>query len=855
MNFLRRLLAAVLCFFQLNFTGVYYGTYIAPNNSKEDVSVINDIAGDSDLAQSVLYAADVRNKISVGFTDPERNGTEMKNSVMCLTHSLVAPNVATLKNTAGKTYIADSFDAFYTDKNGYHFASDSVTKGRVNTIRLGEYYYDTHIRDFDFTAKSTEKRVFGIDKNFHIYGDKLYMQYSLLAEEATTALETFGSEITLDADKVAKVQIKDKNGVHTDCSGIDAATVEYVAFDVKEAGVVGFVVPADGSCQSVSVTLSGNTYQMIALADYQSGTGINKYDETGGYDLNSVTFGLRIYNDETHSFDGITEAARQERNPLEGITVEAGNAHGVYLGYEALRGTYTLQMDGLDFNWAYKNPDLQLAVPVQITCDDTDRNIMIRSNGSCGCLEAAAILDENNTLSALEVEVCKNFQGDGGEDFYSAKDYQYGDSFFPLSLKAGQTLKFTLLNLYQNWGKAPLKQLSSIEFHVSYYHLSTGTTESNCIAPYFVFQKDGWTLPDFRNRSGNMWSTQPQFNSVGILRFMTYRKGMGRSTDVYSELTNSTVGSTGLAYSDVTDDYVSDCGSYTYSLRHVEMPQTDENRTYYTLTVNFNRDVTFQNFKKDFDLFNFRGRFVDFTQMGYLNDANEPTTVSVSPIGTKYYNLGTEAPYFGLYDVTKDTEEEIDKCFGCNFALLIKDSNIVINGRQSDVGFAVRKGSEEGQVSTALTLNTEKVSFKAGDSITINMILLPWGVGTEENDSNVLAVREDSILNPASLTAAVGTVAEDAFIPTVSTENNAAEFTLTGGRNNMAVKVTDVTVKAVPTVEKKENGQWVPVTLASKNGYDGYSVRYEDNGTYTYSFITEQASPETAVTFRVTFAN
>ncbi len=854
MDFIRRIIAALLCFFQLLFTGVSYGSNTAPAEEKEEITVVNDISGDTALAPSVLYSAKVRNKVSVGFTDADRTGTQMKNSTMSLYHRLAAPGaLATLKNTKGDAYITDSFDAFYTDASGIHYASDSVTKGRVNTIRLGEYYYDTHIRDLDFTTKATQKRVFGVDKNFHLYGDKLYMQYSLLAEEATTALQSFGSEIKIKADTVAKLQIADKNGVHTDCSQIDGATVEYAAFDIKDVGVVGFIVPADGSCLGLTVTLKDGTYTLTTLANYKSGTGINKFDETGGYDLNRVTFGMRIWNDETHDFDGIVKAAQTERNPLQGITVEAGNANAVYLGYEALRGTYTLQMDGTSFNPAYERPDWQFAVPITVTCDDTDRNIMVRSNGRSGCLEAAAILDENNVLSALDVEVCKNFQGDGGEPFYSVKDYLYGDSFFPLSLKAGQALSFTLLNLYQNWGKFPLKQLSSIEFHVSYYHLSTGTTESNCIAPYFVFNKDGWTLPDFRCRSGNMWSTQPQFNSVGILRFMTYRTGLARNKDVYSELTNSTVHCPGLAYADVTDEYVSDCGSYTYSVRHREMPQTDENRTYYTLTVNFNRDITFDNFKKDVDLFNFRGRFVDFTKLGYLNENNEPTVTKISPAGSAVYPLGTDAPYFGLFDVTEETEKEIDNCFGCNFALLIKDSKVVIDGVENNIGLAVRKGKEDGQVKAALTLNTQKVSFKAGDSITVQMILLPWGVGTEEDDNTVLKVREDSILKPAALTANVGTVVEDDYIPTVSADNNQAEFTLTGGRNQIAIKVTDVTVKAVPILQKNEGGVWVNVPLASENGYDGYSVHYEDNGTYTYSFVTAQESPDSAVSFRFMF--
>ena len=46
------------------------------------------------------------------------------------------------------------------------------------------------------------------------------------------------------------------------------------------------------------------------------------------------------------------------------------------------------------------------------------------------------------------MEVCKNFQGDGGEGYYSVKDRSYGDAFFPLAVKAGETLRATVDNAH-----------------------------------------------------------------------------------------------------------------------------------------------------------------------------------------------------------------------------------------------------------------------------------------------------------------------------------------------------------------------------------------------------------------------
>ncbi len=849
-EFLKKAFAVILAFFQGLLFNVNYGEYVAPEEAEKPATeIVNDIDGDTTLADSIKYAAEVGDKAQAYYIDAERSAYVMENADAVLTHTLKAlGNSATLADKDGKAYIADSFDSFFEQDGLRHYFSTSKEDGRVNTIRLGKYYYECHVRDFDADSK-----LFKVDKAYHLYGDRLYAQYSLFASEATTKLENFGSEITLDASTVKSVQVKDKNGIHADLNTIDYASVEYVAFDIDGVGVVGFIVPSDGSTKEMVVEQFGDTYYVRQYAAYTAGTGINKNDETGGYNLNCVTFGFRIYTDATHSFDGVAKAASLERNPLEVITVNGGNADGTYIGYDALRGTYTFTMKGVDFNWAYNNPNYHFSMPLSITCDDEDREIYIRTNGSNGCLEAAAILDDAGKHVPINVEVCKNFQGDGGEPFYSVKDYQYGDCFFPLSLEAGEKLDFTVLNLYQNWGHSPLKQLSSIEFHVSYYHLSTGTTESNCIAPYFVFEKDGWTLPDFRTRSGIMWAEQPQFNSVGILKFVLYNKRtLGiKSGEVLSEYKSAKIDSTGLLYSDITNDYESDCGSYTYSLRHVEFPQTDENRTYYQLKINFNREISFDNFKRDFDLFYFDGRYINFEKLGYLDADNNCTVTDVNNNKTVYYTLGDECPYWGFFDVTKDTEPNVDNHFGCNFAMIIRDSKIVADGEEQDIALAVRDTSKKELTSGSLTLDTEEITFMPGDSIEITLILLPWGQGKEENDSNVRAVREDSALKPLTLEAVTGTVKDDVLVPTVLADNGVAEVNAAGSRNYNVIRFDGFTKLECPTIYVKDGGEWVEASVCTELGYDGYGIHYNEDGTYSFSFAYFTDSPDTQHSFKI----
>lgn len=855
MTRLKKWIALLIALYQFLFCTVSFGKYEAPTFPPVIPQIVNDIGGDTTMSQTVLYAAAARNAVQGIYTDPNRSAYAMANNQAVLTHELNAlrNKTATLQTAGGKTYIEDSMDTFCTLKNGTtFFAKNTLTKARVNTIRLGQYYYECHVRDLEFAA--LRKPQFKVDKAYHVYADRMYAELTLLATEATEDLSAFGSIVKIPADAVTAVQVRDANGTHSRIAGLDASTVGYAAFDIRGVGVVGFIVPADNSTKRLDLTLENGFYVIRQTANYTPGTGINKYDESGGYALNDVRLGFRIYTDETHTFAGIDKAAALERNPLTGITVLSGNANAAYVGYEALRGSYKMTMDGTNFQEAYDNPDDRFSVPITVACDDSDRDIYIRSQGKIGCLEAAALLDDTGTLAAMDVQVCKNFQGDGGEPFYSVKDYQYGDSIFPLSLKADETLRFTLLNLYQNWGKYPLKQLSSIEFHVYYYHLSTGTTESNCIAPYFVMAKDGWTLPDHRGRSGTMWSGQPQFNSVGRLHFMQYRKDVFGS-ETRSEYTGANIKSAGLAYADMDYSYLSDCGSYRYTLRHTEFPQTDENRTYYRVDVSFDRDITFKNFKRDVDLFAFDGRSVAFDKAGYL-DENNTLTYTATDLKQKtpnYYTLGKDCPYFGYFCIRDEDRDQIERGFGSNFALLVKNSTIVKDGQEHQTNFVFRDKAKDNLNYGALTLDEKTITFKAGDTIRLDLVLLPWGTGREETDTNVQTVREDSALKPLKVTATHGTAQDDPTLPTVTAKDNKAVFTLTGGRNNNAVRINGFTGLACPSVELYKDGRWESVALASSWGYDGYTVFYDKmTGYYDFSFVFAVENPDDTYRYRVT---
>jgi hypothetical protein len=143
-------------------------------------------------------------------------------------------------------------------------------------------------------------------------------------------------------------------------------------------------------------------------------------------------------------------------------------------------------------------------------------------------------------------------------------------------------------------------------------------------------------------------------------------------------------------------------------------------------------------------------------------------------------------------------------------AVVIKDYAMIIGGKNYD-GNLVLKESFDGEVNLAtLTADLGDVTLRAGDTVRIDMILLPWGSPESTDDSNVRGVREDSILSPIKTEASVGTVIADAYLPTVIAQNNTAEFTVSGGGSTIyAVRVYGFDSFTKPTIQVLEGGNWV----------------------------------------------
>lgn len=700
----------------------------------------------------------------------------------------------------------------------------------------------------------------GVARVFHAYSDKLHQELQFAAKNTTSGIAEVGMITTISADKVSQIVIKDKNGTHSSLEGADHESIEYVGFDIKDAGIFGYILPYD-STDKLSVTLIDGTYTIIQSATPEGGV-ISK-SEAGTDNANDFRMGHRIYTDSTHSFDSFILEATVERSPLSNKNFkiyEDASSSAAVVGYDSIRGCYTFTLAGTTFSPAYAEyPNKHFKLSFAVRGDSYDRTVyMMATTTPYGHLEGAVLMNENGLLLPVQVQVSKNFKGDGEANLYNIDDTAYGESIIPLFVNAGEKLDYTLINLYQNWGQYPLKQLSSVQYFVPYYHLSTGVTETNCLKPWYYtsLARDHWNLPDHRAWSAPFWHTipnhsggaQPQHTLGGAHYFLEYRNADGEK--IITENTKNTIVSSGPTYAEVVSDYISDDGKIKVSYTHIEMPQSDENRTYYRIEYEILGDVDIANFKTDFSFYAVMDQIgkMGYTQIGYLDESNTSQVVSISDTNAdKYYTLGKNCPYISYFN-NPNSDDYV------NVSFLIYNSEFTIGGETCDAPFVLVDRGNDDMKKISLTLDLGEVTLKAGDSFTINAILMPWGsqlsdYSGDAPDKNVRDVRENSLLDPFRGDALADCESiESVFIPKFRTTNgNSAEFKISGGENNVAIRVYGFEKLTAPKIYEKIDGEWVEYVVSSKdtpdkNGYyhyyDGYAIYYDGDGSFSYSFVT-----------------
>ena len=288
------------------------------------------------------------------------------------------------------------------------------------------------------------------------------------------------------------------------------------------------------------------------------------------------------------------------------------------------------------------------------------------------------------------------------------------------------------------------------------------------------------------------------------------------------------------------------------------MPQLDENRTYYTMRYKVLEDVSFNDFSRDFAFYAVEG-FGNYEYLGYLDADNVSQVVRTNSGGTQYV-LGDLFPYFDMFKIADDYYDS-SKDYA-NVSFLIYNATFNIANLSETPSFVIT----ESDFRTRLSLNVGELTLKAGDTIEINAIIMPWGSQQTDYtsatpDKNVRDVRENSLIDPFKATAVENAeILESTFLPKIKTTNGkSATFTISGGENNVTFRVYGFEKLTAPKLYELVGGEWVLVDISSattpdKYGnahlYDGYAVHYDGNGTFSYSFVTTLTGDQTR-TFKV----
>lgn len=722
-----------------------------------------------------------------------------------------------------------------------------------------------------------------LDRDLIAYSDKLNDVVRFMADADVSGVAAIGTEWRIPADTVEKLVVGDKNGNHTVMDEVDWSTAVYVGLDIRDTGVFGLILLPHETSGSLSVELVNGEYilrQSYTPTDNTLAKGSSTY------------VGHRIYTDTTHSFEDFLYTAACEREPLQGVKVLDNKKNAYYVGYNALRGAYEFSVrNGGSFSYLYENPDEEYSVTFELDGADRDRRIYILAATTNGCLEGSAVLDRNDRLLPIQVEVCKNFAGDGEELYYTDNDSQsYGYAIFPMTVAAGETERLTVLHLYERWGTYRLKQVSSIRFTQAYYHMSTGVTETNCIS---FFDYWGNRLPDHRALSQPYWrdtylsaldqdgnpignktmvGNQPQHENNGTHTFLRYKNAYGTQISTLSQRHH--IDSSGPTYFDLTMSYITDDGCIEADIRHMEMAQYDENRAYYELDYRVTEEVTIDDFKDSFEIYALTSnRTQQYQQLGYLDADNQSQIVKAGARRRAvYYTLGSECPYFDYFCLEDTDTTQFDRSdVYSNVSVLIKDWDIVIGGQPYTGALILREQDHR----LVLTLDLEDVTLLPGDYIHIDLILMPWGDCHSTDDSNVRLTRENTLLHPITVTSEQDTPTDDPFLPGVrSTDGQSATFTVSGGLDNIdrtgyasegntaysthydrdynvAIRVYGLHELGTLQLYELIDGQWVLVDLSSERSYDGYSVLYDEDNSFSYAFNINMnaAAPRT---FKVT---
>lgn len=171
---------------------------------EDDTSLLNGI----DNAASIEYAQSILNGVNYYYPSAKRETAVIENKEMALEYGLL-------------------LDGAITDLVGYSYT--------IKEIAL-------------VTAENMDSLPSGLSiaRSFNVYSDKMHHTLQVSAAIETANIAEIGMLTRIPQDTVAKLIVKDASGTSETIDGVDWSTVEYIGFDIKNAGIFGYILPADG---------------------------------------------------------------------------------------------------------------------------------------------------------------------------------------------------------------------------------------------------------------------------------------------------------------------------------------------------------------------------------------------------------------------------------------------------------------------------------------------------------------------------------------------------------------------------------------------------------------------------------
>ena len=134
--------------------------------------------------------------------------------------------------------------------------------GTVTSLRfdIGGAGQTVEIKDIKAVQLDTSAPAMQLDRTFHTYSDKVNQVLHFVATDIVEGIASMGMITRIPADTVDKLIVKDASGTHTSLDGVDFDSCEYVGFDIKDVGVLGFILLAHETSGKLEIVLEDGTY-------------------------------------------------------------------------------------------------------------------------------------------------------------------------------------------------------------------------------------------------------------------------------------------------------------------------------------------------------------------------------------------------------------------------------------------------------------------------------------------------------------------------------------------------------------------------------------------------------------------